>query len=92
MENLYAVVVTYNRADFLQNLLDSFGRLSTRPARIIVVDNASSDHTADVVSRASAAGGPPIEYERLTGKRRRRRRLLPRRRTGAGSRCRSGSG
>ncbi|NUU32083.1 glycosyltransferase [Arthrobacter sp. C9C5] len=65
MENLYAVVVTYNRADFLQNLLDSFARLSTRPARIIVVDNASSDHTAEVVSRARTAGGPPIEYERL---------------------------
>ena len=65
MNNLFAVVVTYNRADFLQNLLDSFARLSTPPARIIVVDNASSDHTAEVVSRARAAGGPPIEYERL---------------------------
>jgi glycosyltransferase involved in cell wall biosynthesis len=65
VENLYAVVVTYNRADFLQNLLDSFARLSTPPARIIVVDNASSDHTAEVVSRARSAGGPPMEYERL---------------------------
>ena len=65
MENLYAVVVTYNRADFLQNLLDSFARLSTRPARIIVVDNASSDHTAEVVSRAMSAGVLPIDYERL---------------------------
>ncbi len=65
MENLYAVVVTYNRADFLHNLLHSFARLSTGPARIVVVDNASSDHTADVVSRAMAAGGPPIQYERL---------------------------
>ena len=66
MENLFAVVVTYNRADFLQNLLDSFDRLSTRPARILVVDNASTDHTADVVARASAAGGTPIQYERLS--------------------------
>lgn len=65
MDNLYAVVVTYNRADFLRNLLDSFARLGTGPARIIVVDNASSDHTADVVSRAATAGGPPIQYERL---------------------------
>lgn len=65
MENLYAVVVTYNRADFLQNLLESFARLDTRPARIIVVDNASSDHTPEVVARAIAAGGAPIEYERL---------------------------
>jgi rhamnopyranosyl-N-acetylglucosaminyl-diphospho-decaprenol beta-1,3/1,4-galactofuranosyltransferase len=65
VDNLYAVVVTYNRADFLSNLLDSFARLGTGPARIIVVDNASSDHTADVVARAAAAGGPPIQYERL---------------------------
>ncbi|MEC5178914.1 glycosyltransferase [Arthrobacter sp. CG_A4] len=65
MKKLFAVVVTYNRADFLQNLLDSFSRLTTRPDRIIVVDNASSDHTAEVVSRATAAGGPPIQYERL---------------------------
>ena len=64
MENLYAVVVTYNRADYLRNLLDSFARLGTGPARIIVVDNASSDHTADVVA-AAAAGGLPIDYERL---------------------------
>ncbi|QDW30218.1 glycosyltransferase [Arthrobacter sp. KBS0702] len=65
MENLYVVVVTYNRADYLRNLLDSFARLGTRPARIIVVDNASSDHTADVVS-AALAGGLPIEYARLS--------------------------
>ncbi|MDQ0755847.1 glycosyltransferase [Arthrobacter sp. B3I4] len=65
MDNLYAVVVTYNRADLLRNLLDSFARLGTGPARIIVVDNASTDHTADVVAAAAAAGGPPIRYERL---------------------------
>ena len=64
MENLYAVVVTYNRADYLRNLLDSFARLGTGPARIIVVDNASSDHTADVVA-AALAGGLPIDYARL---------------------------
>ena len=85
MENLYAVVVTYNRADFLENLLESFARLDTGPARIIVVDNASTDHTADVVAPGALAGGPPIRYERLTGERRRRRRIFPRRGTGAGS-------
>jgi rhamnopyranosyl-N-acetylglucosaminyl-diphospho-decaprenol beta-1,3/1,4-galactofuranosyltransferase len=65
VENLFAVIVTYNRADFLESLLASFGRLDTRPDGIIVVDNASSDHTADVVSRAIAAGDLPIRYERL---------------------------
>ena len=66
MKNLIAVVVTYNRADFLQNLLESFSRLTTPPERIVVVDNASSDHTGEVVSRAMAAGGLPIQYERLS--------------------------
>ena len=79
MKNLFAVVVTYNRADFLQNLLDSFSRLTTRPDRIVVVDNASTDHTADVVSRAMAAGGLPIQYERLPANVGRLRRFLPRR-------------
>jgi GT2 family glycosyltransferase len=64
VENLYAVVVTYNRADFLRNLLDSFARLDTAPTRILVVDNASSDHTPEVIARAAAAG-LPIQYERL---------------------------
>ncbi len=66
MKNLFAVVVTYNRADFLQNLLESFSRLATRPDRIVVVDNASSDHTAEVVARAVAAGGLPIQLRRLS--------------------------
>ena len=79
MKNLFAVVVTYNRADFLQNLLESFRHLSTRPDRIVVVDNASSDHTADVVARAVAASGLPIEYERLSENVGGSGRLLPRR-------------
>ncbi|MDD1477130.1 glycosyltransferase [Arthrobacter sp. H16F315] len=66
MEKLFAVVVTYNRADLLQNLLESFSRLGTRPDRIVVVDNASSDHTPDVIARATASGAVPIQYERLS--------------------------
>lgn len=65
MENLYAVVVTYNRADFLRNLLDSFARLNTPPARILIVDNASTDHTPGVVADAISDQGPRIQYERL---------------------------
>ncbi|MGO4237478.1 glycosyltransferase [Pseudarthrobacter sp. YAF2] len=65
MDNLYAVVVTYNRADFLRNLLHSFTGPGSAPAQVLVVDNASTDHTADVVAQAMSAGGPPIRYERL---------------------------
>lgn len=65
MEKLYAVVVTYNRAEFLANLLDSFASLDTKPEGIIVVDNASTDGTAVVVDRARTAGDLPLQYERL---------------------------
>ncbi|MFF1880954.1 glycosyltransferase [Pseudarthrobacter sp. NPDC058196] len=65
MDNLYAVVVTFNRADFLRNLLHSFTGPGSAPAQVLVVDNASTDHTADVVAQAMSAGGPPIRYVRL---------------------------
>ena len=43
------VIVTFNRTALLGELLDSAARLTTAPWRIIVVDNASTDGTADVV-------------------------------------------
>lgn len=54
------VVVTYNRADLLANLLAGLARLERPADAVIVVDNASTDHTAEVlatwVSTAPAGG------------------------------------
>lgn len=43
------VIVTYNRSDYLVRLLDSIGRLSDSPDMVIIVDNASTDNTTDVI-------------------------------------------
>ncbi len=41
-----SVVVTYNRADLLARMLQGVSALDRTPDAVIVVDNASSDHTA----------------------------------------------
>ena len=56
-ESVAVVVVTYNRADMLPGLLDGLAR-QTRPAdAVYVVDNASTDHTAEILA---ARRGLPI--------------------------------
>ena len=46
-----AVVVTYNRAALLVECLDAIAAQTHRPGRVIVVDNASTDDTATVLSQ-----------------------------------------
>lgn len=50
-ESVAAVVVTYNRRALLQEALAALAAQSRRPDHVVVVDNASSDGTADVVAR-----------------------------------------
>lgn len=50
-ETVAVVVVTYNRADLLVGMLDGLAALERRPDAVIVVDNASTDHTQDVLRR-----------------------------------------
>src|SRR3954447_6575625 len=45
-----AVVVTYNRRDLLVRCLDHLERQSRPPERILVVDNASTDGTAELLA------------------------------------------
>ena len=58
------VVVTFNRSGYLARLLDSIAAMSTPPSRLIVVDNASTDDTADVVASAGLPASV-LRYERL---------------------------
>lgn len=44
-----AVIATYNRADVLRRTLDAVQAQERRPDHVIVVDNASTDHTVALV-------------------------------------------
>jgi len=48
-ESVAVVVVTYNRAALLTRMLAGLAALDRQPDAVIVVDNASSDHTATVL-------------------------------------------
>lgn len=56
VETVAVVVVTYNRADLLARMLEGLVALERQPEAVIVVDNASTDHTADVLAAATNAG------------------------------------
>ncbi len=51
-----AVLVTRNGEDWLPDALDSLSALTTRPGRLIAVDNGSEDGTAEILASALAAG------------------------------------
>lgn len=62
-ETVAVVIVTFNRADLLTGCLDGLAAQTRAPDRIIVVDNASTDHTRDVLEGRSDL---PIEAVHLT--------------------------
>jgi GT2 family glycosyltransferase len=49
-ETVAVVVVTYNRAALLTRMLAGLNALERQPDAVIVVDNASTDHTATVLA------------------------------------------
>ncbi|GAA1514932.1 GT2 family glycosyltransferase [Agromyces terreus] len=61
-----AVVVAYNRRDLLVEVLDALGAQLTPVARVVVVDNASTDDTAEV-ARAAGALVDLVTLSRNTG-------------------------
>jgi GT2 family glycosyltransferase len=57
-ETVAVVVVTYNRADLLGRVLDGLAAQTHEPDAVIVVDNASDDHTREVLD---AREGLPLQ-------------------------------
>ncbi len=55
-ETIAVVVVTYNRADLLARMLEGLGALDRAPDAVIVIDNASTDHTPEVLAASTLAG------------------------------------
>lgn len=66
MKDTCAIVVTYNRIDLLKHCLEALRQQSSPPAVIIVVDNASTDETREVVGRQLQDSPIPLIYERLS--------------------------
>lgn len=64
LNKIAAVIVTYNRSDKLMKVLDSLSEQTLPPELIVVVDNASTDDTQDLV-RARAKDLPALRYLRL---------------------------
>ncbi|WP_040165431.1 glycosyltransferase family 2 protein [Microbacterium gorillae] len=59
------VVVTYNRSGLLRRLLTSIEAMDPKPGHVVIIDNASSDDTAEVIDAFRASIGTEIVYRRL---------------------------
>ncbi|WP_336159560.1 glycosyltransferase [Amycolatopsis sp. VC5-11] len=62
MNRTSVVVITHNRREQLRETLQHLVTLPERPP-ILVVDNASTDGTADLVARARREPGLPAAIE-----------------------------
>ncbi len=63
-ETVAVVVVTYNRASLLTRMLAGLAALDRAPDAVIVVDNASTDHTATVLETAATSGDLKLQVIR----------------------------
>jgi rhamnopyranosyl-N-acetylglucosaminyl-diphospho-decaprenol beta-1,3/1,4-galactofuranosyltransferase len=55
-ETVAIAVVTYNRADLLEGMLAGLAALDRPADAVIVIDNASTDHTPEVLARCPLPG------------------------------------
>lgn len=58
-------VVTFNRSGLLSRLLASVAVMEPKPGHVVVIDNASTDDTTDVVESYRARLGSNLVYSRL---------------------------
>jgi GT2 family glycosyltransferase len=66
-ETVAVVVVTFNRADLLGRTLDGLAAQTHEPGAVIVVDNASEDHTREVLDAHRGLHLQRIHLETNTG-------------------------
>ena len=66
-ETVAIVVVTYNRADLLERMLAGLAALERLPEAVIVVDNASTDRTPEVLAAATNPGLQVLRPEENLG-------------------------
>jgi GT2 family glycosyltransferase len=63
-ESVAVVVVTYNRADLLERCLEALAASRRRPDAVLVVDNASTDGTPQLLETVAARGTLPLQVIR----------------------------
>ncbi len=61
------VIVTFNRADLLSRCLDGLAASTRKPDAVIVVNNASEDHTREVLDDYSGLALQPLHSEENLG-------------------------
>jgi rhamnopyranosyl-N-acetylglucosaminyl-diphospho-decaprenol beta-1,3/1,4-galactofuranosyltransferase len=66
-ETVAVVVVTYNRADLLGRTLDGLAAQTHEPDTVIVVDNASEDHTREILDAHRGLHLQRIHLDENTG-------------------------
>jgi rhamnopyranosyl-N-acetylglucosaminyl-diphospho-decaprenol beta-1,3/1,4-galactofuranosyltransferase len=66
-ETVAVVVVTFNRAELLEQMLKGLAGLDRQPEAVIVVDNASIDRTPEVLAAAANTGLQVIRFEENLG-------------------------
>ncbi|MGF3053821.1 glycosyltransferase family 2 protein [Microbacterium sp. YY-03] len=59
------VVVTYNRSHLLTRLLDSVIAMDPKPGHVVVIDNASTDNTTELVESYRERLGTTLVYQRM---------------------------
>ena len=60
-ETVAVAVVTFNRADLLGRTLDGLAAQTHVPDAVIVVDNASTDHTREILDAHETTRGLPLQ-------------------------------
>ncbi|MBD8022228.1 glycosyltransferase [Microbacterium gallinarum] len=58
-------IVTFNRSGLLTRLLTSIGQMDPRPGHVVVIDNASTDDTTEVVDSFRERIGTTLVYRRM---------------------------
>ncbi len=66
-ETVAVVVVTFNRADLLGRTLDGLAAQTHQPDAVIVVDNASTDHTREILDAHTGLALQRIHLDTNTG-------------------------
>ncbi|BBH16530.1 hypothetical protein Back2_08170 [Nocardioides baekrokdamisoli] len=66
-ETTAIVVVTHNRAAMLQPMLEGLAKLDPAPQAVIVIDNASTDDTSDVLAASALSGLQVVRSEENLG-------------------------